>query len=122
MSLGSSKALESSSALIYLDNPLSLLRSGKLGFQKEKYMLSIVSLDLLTTPEKPSVQKLSSDNDYQVLTLSFAVEQSMPSHKHPNKKVMVHILTGELELASDTERSIVKRGQVAFFRGMRLIL
>ncbi len=80
-------------------------------------MVTIVKLDLEASLEKPSVQKLGSDAVYQALSVSFAAGQGMASHKHPSKNVMLHVLTGALELASESEKTIVTQGQVAFFSG-----
>jgi quercetin dioxygenase-like cupin family protein len=78
-----------------------------------------------TTPEVATVDELDGTPHAEVfeqprpraVRLRLAAGESVPPHAHPDSDVVIHVLSGELELGIDGENYDLSAGQVVRFSG-----
>ncbi len=53
----------------------------------------------------------------RTVLLALAADERVPAHSHPDRAVVFHVLSGEIELTLDDETETLQAGEIARFDG-----
>ncbi|KTG21056.1 cupin domain-containing protein [Haloferax profundi] len=81
-------------------------------------MSELIALDSL--PETTHAE-VFDDNRPRTVRLKLDAGQSVPAHTHPGTNIVLHLVSGHLELTLDDETFDVRPNQLARFSGEREI-
>jgi len=57
------------------------------------------------------------EGEPRTVLLSLAADERVPAHSHPERAVVFHVLSGEIELTLDDETTTLQPGELARFDG-----